>query len=91
MNSPEEKIDRKKALKECFFDLRVKRSGVYQQLRFKIVREKTAAGEIPFIVPDRIIDLPELLRICAAAQLPLKSASGILFPKGKMLHDFAGL
>lgn len=87
----EDKIDVKKALKEGFFDLRVQRSGVFQQLRFKIVREKTAAGEIPFIVPDRIIDLPELLRICTAAQLPLKSATGILVPKGKMLHDFSGL
>ncbi|VVB58844.1 Uncharacterised protein [Candidatus Anstonella stagnisolia] len=87
----EEKIDREKSLKDGFFDLRVQRSGVYQQLRFKIVREKSAAGSIPFIVPDRIIDLPELLRICNAAQLPLKSATGVLVPKGKMLHDFAGL
>jgi len=87
----QDSINREKALKDGFFDLRVQRSGVYQQLRFKIAREKTAAGEIPFIVPDRIIDLPELLRICDSAQLPLKSATGILFPKGKMLRDFAGL
>lgn len=87
----ETKFNREKALQEGFFDMRVKRSGIYQQLRFKIVREKSAAGTIPFIVPDRIIDLPELLRICESCQLPLKSGAGILVPRGKMLQDFAGL
>ena len=85
------KPDREKALRDGFFDFRVQRSGICQRLRFRIVRENCVAGIIPFIVPDRIIDLPQLQLVCEQLQLPLKSAAGMLLPKGKMLHDFAGL
>ena len=59
-------------------------------MRFGIVREKIAQGNVPFIVPDRIVDLPQLRIVCELAQLPLKCQAGILVPKGKMLADFAG-
>lgn len=86
-----EKTGREKAIKDGFFDARVQRSGVLQVLRFKIVREKSAAGIVPFIVPDRQVDLPELLRVCEEMQLPLKCAAGVLVPKGRMLREFAGI
>jgi hypothetical protein len=62
-----------------------------QRLPFKIVREETPAGPVPYLTTDRLIDLPELMRVAEETGLPNSSPTGKVFPKGKKSSDFAGL
>jgi hypothetical protein len=70
---------------------RVKRFGVYQKLSFKLVRKKTPTGDVPYMKVDRVVDLPELMRISEEYFLPIDSPNGRIFPRGKMEKDFANL
>ena len=71
--------------------VRVKRNGVFQQLPFKVVRKKTAAGIVPFLTLDKFLDVSELSRIAEEYQLPVESPVGKVFPKGKRETDFVGI
>lgn len=86
-----DKMDRDEILKKGEVEIRVKRAGMFQRLPFKVVREKTLGGPVPFLTTDRFIDLPELMRIAEETQLPINSPTGKVFPKGKKSSDFAGL
>jgi len=71
--------------------IRVKRSGIFQVLPFKLMRRKTATGEVPYLVLDRFLDVSELLRISEEYCLPIESPAGKVFPRGKKEQDFVGL
>ena len=78
-------------LKKGEIDVRVKRSGMFQVLTFKIIRKETPLGKVPYLSLDRFLDLSELLRIAEEYQLPVESPSGKVFPRGKKETDFVGL
>ena len=73
------------------FNVRVKRSGMYQLLPFKVVRKDTPNGKVPYLVLDRLLDLSELMRVSEEYQLPVESPVGKVFPRGRKETDFLGL
>ncbi len=82
---------RKEALLKGEVQIRVKRSGMFQLLPFKVVRKKTPAGEVPYLVLDRFLDMAELSRVAEEYALPVESPAGKVFPRGKKETDFLGL
>ena len=82
---------RAEALSKGEVQIRVKRSGMFQQLPFRVVRKKTPAGEVPYLVLDRFLDISELSRVAEEYQLPVESPAGKVFPRGKKETDFLGL
>jgi len=80
---------RDEILKQGFAEIRLRRTGTWQRHKFMIVREKTAFGEVSFLVAQ-FPNLPktELVRIADEIQLPVKSGDNVAFPKGKMTKDF---
>jgi len=81
------KIDIEKVRKEGI-KIRVKRSGVYQQITFQL-REETK-GNIKFIelFTDKNIDLSEIIKIANEYDIPIRAKNGIAFPEGKDIMDF---
>lgn len=79
------------ALASKELNVRVKRSGMYQILIFKVVRKDTPNGKVPYLVLDRMLDLSELMRVSEEYQLPVESPVGKVFPRGKKETDFLGL
>ena len=69
-------------------EVRVKRSGMYQRITLKLVKQKTMYGNALVLESKRMIDLDEVERIVEEVQLPIKLPNGIFIPKGKMLKDF---
>lgn len=82
---------REEALSKGEVSVRVKRSGMYQMLPFRLVRKKTPSGLVPYLVLDKFLDLSELVRVAEEYRLPVESPVGKVFPKGKKESDFAGL
>ena len=82
---------RKQALLSGGIEVRVKRSGMFQVLPFKVVRHKTASGEVPCLVLEKFLDLSELMRISEEYSLPVQAMNGKIYPRGKKESDFAGL
>ena len=72
-------------------ELRVKRTGMFQKLTFRIVRHATPVGLVPYITLDKFLDLSELMRIAEEYSLPVQASNGKVFPKGKREMDFLGL
>lgn len=85
------KLTRGAILKAGVAEIDVMRSGSRQKVDFRVVREETPAGKIPYLSTDRIVDLQELLRIAAEFDIPVKAPSGKFFPPGKKATDFAKL
>jgi len=81
----------REALEKGEVQIRVKRSGMFQLLPFKLVRKKTSLGEAPYLVLDRFLDMSELIRISEEYGLPVESPAGRIFPRGKKESDFLGL
>ena len=79
------------ALAKGEVSVRVKRSGMFQVLPFSVVRKKTPAGEVPYLVLDRFLDMAELMRVAEEYSLPVESPAGRVFPRGSKESDFAGL
>ena len=71
--------------------VRVKRSGMFQVLPFRVVRKKTPSGQVPYLVLDRFLDMSELMRVAEEYSLPVESPAGRMFPRGSKEADFAGL
>lgn len=84
-------MKRKELLKKGEITIEVKKSGVKQIVTFKIERENTPNGKVPFLTAEKFIDLSELIGIAERYQLPVKAKNGKIFPKGKMAKDFIGL
>jgi hypothetical protein len=81
----------KEALQKGEISVRVKRSGMYQVLSFRLVRKDMPLGKVPYLTLDRMLDLSELVRIAEEYQLPVESPVGKVFPRGKKETDFLGL
>ncbi len=72
-------------------DVRVKRTGMFQHVVFKVVRKDTPVGKVPYLKLDRFLDLSELMRVSEEYQLPIDAPNGKIYPRGKRESDFAGL
>lgn len=72
-------------------DIRVKRTGMFQKLTFKIVRHATPVGLVPYITLDKFLDLSELMRIAEEYSLPVQASNGKVYPRGKKEMDFLNL
>jgi len=84
-------MNRKELLEKGEILIEIKKTGIKQRLTFKIVREQTTGGKIPFLVTEKFVDLQELIKIVEKYQLPIKSKNGRIFPKGTMAKDFIDL
>jgi hypothetical protein len=79
------------ALSRGEVEIRCKRSGMFQLLTFKVERRSAPAGQVPYLVLDRFLDLSELMRISEEYSLPVQALNGKVYPRGKKESDFAGL
>ncbi len=68
--------------------LRVKRSGMYQRVVFRMVAEPSPAGKYKLLVAERQIGIHELSNLSNEVGLPIRAAGIIVFPKGKSSLDF---
>lgn len=75
-------------LKRGYIDVKVNVSGLRQQQRLEVVREKTSVGTVPFLVSKFYIPTMELVRLAEELQLPLKHKDTVVFPRGKMAGSF---
>ncbi|MEM3400318.1 MAG: hypothetical protein QXP42_05800 [Candidatus Micrarchaeia archaeon] len=84
-------MDRAEILKNGKVKIRVKRSGMYQQIEFVVERINSPMGIYPVLKTDKFIDLSEGVRIAEELMLPVKTKNGVFFPRGKGAGDFVGL
>jgi hypothetical protein len=77
-------------VKKGSIDFHITIAGIRQLHKFTVGREKTAFGEIPVLVPEKKITLPltEALKAANELDLPVRSSSGLVFPRGKFAKDF---
>ncbi|MBM3229529.1 hypothetical protein FJZ26_03795 [Candidatus Parvarchaeota archaeon] len=68
--------------------IRLKRSGMYQIIPFRLTYEKLQIGDVPYLLTDKIIDMPELTRVCNEYNFPIIAKNGKAFPTGKTAIDF---
>jgi hypothetical protein len=79
------------ALRRGTVKIRVIRSGMYQQMTFKIKKVRTGNIEYTELFIDRMIDSHEILRIAKEMGLPVEAQNGKAFPEGTSASDFQGL
>lgn len=82
---------RKEILAAGSADIRVKRSGMFQVLTFRVVKHATPVGVVPYLTLDKFLDLSELMRIAEEYSLPVQASNGKVYPRGKKEMDFLGL
>lgn len=68
--------------------IRVLRSGMYQQMTFKVKRAKNVNTEYLELFIDRMIDTHEIIRIAKEFGLPVEAQNGKAFPEGTTASDF---
>ncbi|MDE1761965.1 MAG: hypothetical protein KGH78_02100 [Candidatus Micrarchaeota archaeon] len=81
----------RQAIQNGSIKIRVKRSGMYQQLTFHA--RKALMGNVEFIelFTDRIVDTSELLKVAEDFGLPIEAPNAKVFPKGTSAQDFSSL
>ncbi|MCL5239229.1 MAG: hypothetical protein M1286_02020 [Candidatus Marsarchaeota archaeon] len=83
LSSKAEEVIRQGSIK-----LRVNRSGMFQQLTFKVRMTKLGNIEYVELFTDRQIELAELAKISEETGLPVEASNGKAFPHGKSASDF---
>lgn len=71
--------------------IRVKRSGMFQQLTFKVRKVKVGNIEYTELYTDRMLDMSEIVRVAKETGLPVQAQNGRAFPEGTSASDFQGL
>jgi hypothetical protein len=69
--------------------IRVRRSGMYQQITFTVKKARLGSIEYSELFTERLIEMPDMMRIAEEIGLPVECPSGRAFPKGKGAADFA--
>ncbi len=77
-----------KILKEGKVRVKVKRSGMLQFQVLVVKKVKLANTEFVELFVNRVIDLPELMRLAEELGLPIEAQNGRVFPEGKGAKDF---
>ena len=68
---------------------RVKRQGMFQRLRFKLVTEDTPLGRVKLLRCEKNIDLAEAIRIAEKHNLPVRAGNmKVVLPPGRTLNGF---
>ncbi len=78
----------KEALTNGYVKIRVMRSGMFQQLTFRIRRVKVGNIEYTELFTERMIDANEIGRIANEFGLPVEAQNGKAFPGGTTASDF---
>jgi hypothetical protein len=78
----------KYAIKNGTIKIRVKRSGMFQQLSFNV--HKVSVGDIAYLelFTERVVDSSEISRVAEELGMPIAAANGKAMPKGKTASDF---
>ncbi len=71
--------------------VRVKRSGMLQQMTFTIRKVPLGKDYSVELFLDRVIDISELQRIANEIGLPVETQNGKAFPTGTGAKDFLNL
>ncbi|MEM0086722.1 MAG: hypothetical protein QW774_00410 [Candidatus Micrarchaeaceae archaeon] len=79
------------ALKNRSIKIRVKRSGIFQQITFNVRRVNEANIVFTELFTERIIDTSELLRVAKEIGLPVEAPNGRAFPPGTSASDFVAI
>ena len=76
------------AIEKGSLKIRVKRSGMFQQLTFTVRKATTSNITYTELYTERLVDTSELLRIAQEMCLPVHAQNGLAFPKGTSASDF---
>lgn len=76
-------------IRRGYLDVKVYVAGLRQSHRLTVVMEKSAHGEIPFLVSQHYIPSTELIRIANECKLPIRHKQTVVFPQGMAPRDFA--
>ncbi len=71
--------------------IRVKRSGMWQQLTFVVKRATASNITYTELYTERQVDTSELLRVAEEMGLPVHAQNGMACPKGTSASDFQNL
>lgn len=82
------KLTRAQIIRKGSVEIDVTRQGSRQKIEFKVEKEETPVGKVPYLVTERIVDLSELLRVASEYDLPIKAPNGKFFPPGKKATDY---
>lgn len=81
----------REALNSGSIKIRVMRSGMFQQMTFKVRKVRNGNIEYAELFIDRMIDSNEITRIAREYGLPVEAQNGRAFPEGTTASDFQGL
>ena len=82
-------ISKEEILRRGYVDVKVNVQGLRQSHRMEVVKEKTPAGMVPFLVSKFYIPTMELVRLAEELQLPVRHKDVVVYPKGTMAGTFA--
>ncbi|MBI5224085.1 hypothetical protein HY990_06725 [Candidatus Micrarchaeota archaeon] len=74
--------------KQGYAMVRVRVAGLRQMHRFELVIEKTANGDIPFLLSKLYVPNMELIKVAAETGFPVRCKDVVVFPSGKAPKDF---
>jgi hypothetical protein len=78
----------KEIIRQGAIKLRVSRSGMFQQITFRVRKAKMGNIEYVELFTDRQIELAELSKISEEMGLPAEAPNGKAFPHGTSAMDF---
>lgn len=78
-------------LKDGSVSVRVKRSGMFQLLTFRIKKIRLGADEFTELHSEKVIELGELKKVAEETGLPVEAQNGRAFPEGKGAKDFVSV
>ena len=78
-------------VKEGSIKIRVKRSGMYQVMTFRVKRIPAGNEQYVELFLDRVLDMSELQRVASEIGLPVEAENGRAFPEGKGAKDFINI
>jgi len=68
--------------------IRVRRSGMLQNISFTVRKVRLGSGEFTEIYTKKVIDMSELQRVAKETGLPVEAENGRAFPDGMGANDF---
>lgn len=81
----------KRIIAQGSIKVRVKRSGMLQQMTFNVKKVSLGSDTFTELFLDRLIDMSELVRLANEIGLPIEAQNGRAFPEGKGSKDFLNI
>jgi hypothetical protein len=76
-------------IKRGYVDVKVFVTGLRQSHRLEVKVEKTAVGNVPFLICRHYIPPAEMVRLAEELKLPIKHKDTVVFPRGTSPASFA--